>query len=156
MLVHSENISFCGYVFFYLFLNLFSCLFSHSVKVIYGPPLSVLTHSEGANFDDDCSVSMECTSASCLDGGGGKPVGTSCWWLCWALIEFLGPRLVSPAPFTAQGVFRKQTSKSWWDNSCFVLFLRCDNLLTKQRNSSNFIFFKSAVFKLELCMRLVA
>lgn len=58
MLVRSENISFCGYVIFYLFLNLFSCLFSHSVEVIYGPPLSVFTHSEGANFDNDCSVSM--------------------------------------------------------------------------------------------------
>lgn len=77
MLVHSENILFCGYVIFYLFLNLFSCLFSHSVIVIYGPPLSDFTHSEGANFDDDCSVSMECTTASYLDGGGGKPVGTS-------------------------------------------------------------------------------
>lgn len=77
MLVHSENILFCGYVIFLSLLKSFLLSVFSLSKIIYGPPLSVFSHSEGANFDDDCSVSMECTSASSLDGGGGKPVETS-------------------------------------------------------------------------------
>lgn len=137
---------FVAMIFFYLFLNLFSCLFSHSVKVIYGPPLSDFTHSEGANFDDDCSVSMECTTASYLDGGGGKPIGTSCWWLCWALLSFWVQGWFLLLPFQLKGFSgNRQINLDEITPLLFWFFLRCDNLLAKQRNYANFLK-KGAVF----------